>query len=313
MGATEVHDGYRHGCAVLGEEAGTAWCWRVTQNASNNVGQLGNGTLEANGSVFRATQVLTGEGQPLENVASISRAEVNGTSDARASCAVTTDGGLHCWGDLTSLVNDGSPLSSPYAIPITTDGSTPLSGVIQVAVYSGYACAVVDGSPSNQLWCWGQNGRGQLGLGDFLFRRYPTEVVGLDDPARVVAQSYGGYPTTCAIDDSRVRCWGENTAGQTGINSPASPILAPSLVEDMAGDPLTDVVDLHGGYAQFCALRSDQTIWCWGLLHDRYAAAYGPPGIAYLGGTEQGPRYLTSDGVYHIGNATRDPDCGELP
>jgi hypothetical protein len=310
VGVTEVHDGYRHGCAVLGAAA-TAWCWRVAQNLSNNVGQLGNGTLEASGPLYRATQVLTGEGQPLENVASISRAEVNGSVDSRASCAVTTDGGLHCWGEMRWLVNDGTPLSSPYAIPITTNGTAPLSGVIQVAVYAGHACAVVAAEPSNQLWCWGQNGSGQLGLGDTIFRRYPTQVVGLDDPSRVVAQSYGGYPTTCALDDSRVRCWGENRAGQTGINSAQSPIFAPSLVEDMAGDPLTEVVDLHGGSAQFCALRNDRTIWCWGNRYDRYAAATGLPGIAYLGGTEAGPRYLTSDGVYHI--ATREPNCGELP
>ncbi|HKE13383.1 MAG TPA: hypothetical protein VKB80_00845 [Kofleriaceae bacterium] len=311
LGVTGVHDGFTHGCAVLGA-AQTAWCWRV--NASGNfAGQLGNGTTDASGPLYRATQVLTGPGEPLEGVASISRAEINGSSDARASCAVTTSGGLYCWGDLRWLVNGGVALTSPYAVPITTDGATPLSGVLQVAVYAGHACAVVQGDRSTELRCWGANGSGQLGQGDTTRRQYPTPVAGLDSPSKVVAQSYGGYPTTCAIDDSRVRCWGENRSGQIGANRPDAQIATPILVTTMDGATLEDIQDLHGGNAQFCAFTGDRAVWCWGNQYERYATAYGITNIVALGGTEAGPRYLTSDGVYHIGNTAVQPSCGSLP
>ena len=307
-----VHDGLRHGCARLGT-AETAWCWRINGNDSNFRGQLGNGTLEPDGPTYRATQVLTADG-PLGDVAAISYAELNGVVEAGATCAATTTGELHCWGDLTHLKNNQVQLYSPYAVPILTDdGVTPLSGVVQVAVNVRYACAVVAGKETNQLWCWGENTRGQLGQGDLTFRRYPTLVNGVDNPTKAVTQGYGVFASTCAIDDSRVRCWGANHVGQTGNNSLVNPTLAPSLVQDMAGAPLDDVVDLHGGFSQFCALRSDRTIWCWGQAYDRYAAPYATPDVALLGGTQSGPRYLTTDGVYHVGNTSRDPNCGELP
>jgi hypothetical protein len=83
----------------------------------------------------------------------------------------------------------------------------------------------------------------------------------------------------------------------------------------MDGTPLDDVVDLHGGYAQFCARKSSDTVWCWGRFYEGYASAYGITNIVLLGGTDGGaaPRYLTSDGVYHIGNTARAPNCGILP
>jgi hypothetical protein len=306
-----VHDGFTHGCAVLGE-ARTAWCWRVTANG-NAVGQLGNGTADLSGPIRRATQVLTGANEPLEDVVAISYAEPNGSIDARASCAVTAGGQLYCWGNLTWLANGGTTLSSPLAVPILTDQGAPLSGVSQAAAYQGYGCAVVAGAGSSELWCWGQNGSGEVGVGDRTPHPYPIRVPGLDSPSKVVAHSYGGYPTTCVLDGEQVRCWGENFWGEVGNDSPDNPILAPSLVTVTGGDPLDDVVDLHGGYANFCARRSDDTIWCWGNGHERYATAYPIPEIVALGGTEQAPRFLTSDGVYHMGNTARDPNCGTLP
>jgi alpha-tubulin suppressor-like RCC1 family protein len=115
------------------------------------------------------------------------------------------------------------------------------------------------------------------------------------------------------IDDSRVRCWGQNNFGQVGADRPEATVLAPTLVTRMDGEPLDDVASLHGGNAQFCAFTADAAVWCWGYGYERYAAAYGITNIVALGGTEAGPRYLTSDGVYHVGNAAVDPSCGELP
>ena len=310
LGAAGVHDGYFHGCAVR-ETDSTAWCWRVRANG-NLSGQLGNGTMDGSGPIFRATQVMTAAGEPLQDVASISYTEVNGSVGASGACAVTTDGGLYCWGDLRWIVNGGDALLSPYAVPITTDGATLLSGVTQAAVYAGYACAVRQGTPA-QLWCWGQNGSAQLGQGDTTPRQYPTRVQGLDGPSRAVLHSYGGYPTTCVVDESRVRCWGQNGAGQVGADKPEQSVLAPALVTTMDGEPLDDVVDLHGGNAQFCAFTGSQAVWCWGQRYQRYAGAYGVTNVVALGGTEAGPRYLTSDGMYHIGDTVIEPECGVLP
>ena len=61
---TGAQEADHHGCAVLGT-AQTAWCWR-TDADGNNHGQLGNGTMDMSGPVFRATQVMTAVDQPLD-------------------------------------------------------------------------------------------------------------------------------------------------------------------------------------------------------------------------------------------------------
>lgn len=50
-----------------------------------------------------------------------------------------------------------------------------------------------------------------------------------------------------------------------------------------------------------------------GWFYQRYASAYPIPNIVKLGGTEAGPRFLTGDGLYHIGDDLREPDCATLP
>ena len=138
-----VHEGYTHGCAVQGASK-TAWCWRTTA-AGNSYGQLANGATDTTGPLFRATQVLTGANAPLTNVVAIS----SGSPDSwgLSSCAIVTGGKLYCWGNVRYIANDGSAaLRATYAIPVTTDGVTLLTGVEQVTL-GGSAF----GSHSNDL------------------------------------------------------------------------------------------------------------------------------------------------------------------
>jgi alpha-tubulin suppressor-like RCC1 family protein len=76
------------------------------------------------------------------------------------TCAVLETGDLSCWGDnyagqlgLGHTVNQPAP-SAPIAV-----------GGRAVAVATGYrhTCVVIEGGA---VKCWGDNGAGQLGLGD---------------------------------------------------------------------------------------------------------------------------------------------------
>jgi hypothetical protein len=64
-------------------------------------------------------------------------------------------------------------------------------------------------------------------------------------------------------------------------------------------------------------VRNDQTLWCWGYSYLNYAAAQPTAmpatGVLAVGhGLSYNPRYLTSDGKYHLGTNVRDPYCGPL-
>lgn len=75
-----------------------------------------------------------------------------------------------------------------------------------------------------------------------------------------------GFNHTCARKlDGRVRCWGENGAGQLGDGVPfeagaRSPALVPQLVVG-----IDDAVQLAAGVGHACAVRRSGAVACWGL------------------------------------------------
>jgi hypothetical protein len=293
------------------------WCWRNVAGG-NASGQLGNGVSDASGPVFRATQVLTGVNQPLTNVTAVSP-----DSFGDSSCASTADGQLYCWGLMTYLTNGGTNLVSPYAIAVTTDGVTPFGGVLQTSINDSYACSIVKGTSTNELWCWGHNTHGQLGTGDMTTRRYPTKVVGPTNPSKVITFGSDEYEAaTCVLDGQNVRCWGANGSGQIGNGSTASPVLAPTLVTLMGGaTALAGVVDIEGGtddntQALVCALTTSNAALCWGNGFQSYPTTYSVANVFSLGTMDNAGagivRLLTTDGTYHIGATTRTPNCGLL-
>jgi Regulator of chromosome condensation (RCC1) repeat len=311
--------GNNYGCAVQGA-SGNSWCWR-TAAAGNNVGQLGSGTMEASGALFRATQVLIATNQPLTGVTQLF---TNHLSGIPATCAIVTGGQVYCWGALTWLANQGTTTNSPYATRITLDGIAPLTGATHMAFGTYTACAVVQGTSAKEVWCWGNNTGGQLGQGDVVARRYPTKVVGIAAPTRVaVADSNAAEAMVCAVDGDRVSCWGGNAVGYTGTGSSAQRVLAPTQVLKMDGvTPLSGIADIRAvgryNYGGFCALTPGLIPVCWGDGFGRaYPDVYVAPNLVSLGHVNSGTfgatvRYLSSDGVYHVGTGTRTPNCGPL-
>ena len=308
-----VQQNYYAACALVA--GGTVSCWEEDMTNGNAVGQLGNGTKTAI-ATYRAVPVLVKAGQPLTHVVSLASGVYT-----PAFCAVTDDKKLWCWGDLTWLVSGGTTNYSPYAQAITQNGQDALTGVIQAALGGSQACAVVEGSPNNTVWCWGASFGEELGQGDKINHQYPVQVPHLSNPSKVVlsrAQNNGdiggcegnntAYSSTCVLDEGAVECWG----GGGGCNGVVS-IPAPTLVVTSASPVLREVIDIQEGYRQFSFLRSDGTAWLWATPNGQ-AAAYGVPQILGVGwgggsGDSAGFRYLTSDGQYHINTTNSKIDC----
>ena len=59
------------------------------------------------------------------------------------------------------------------------------------------------------------------------------------------------------LGDGTAKCWGDN--GQLQLGGTPSP---PRTAVQVAG--LTQVQEIRAGQSHTCAVRSDQTIWCWG-------------------------------------------------
>jgi alpha-tubulin suppressor-like RCC1 family protein len=150
-------------------------------------------------------------------------------------------------------VGDDEPPSS--VLPLELGGpATQISGT----------CALLVGG---LVRCWGENDRGQLGLGH-------TENIGDDEvPASAEPISIGGpalqisssgHRSCALLAGGEVRCWGLGSFGGLGYGN-LDNIGDDELPSDVGpvslGGPAVEVVV---GYAQTCAIRADGALLCWG-------------------------------------------------
>jgi alpha-tubulin suppressor-like RCC1 family protein len=117
-----------------------------------------------------------------------------------------------------------------------------------------HVCIVQDA----RLRCWGNNGSGQLGVGDEDDRDRPTRVGRSEQWLDVAA----GQEHTCALHaPGEVFCWGENSTGQLGLGD-TRPRGEPARITG-----LMDVAQLACGGDNCCALRLSGVLECWGDNH----------------------------------------------
>ena len=114
------------------------------------------------------------------------------------------------------------------------------------------------------LYCWGRNGNGQLGIGnmgsqeDGHWRDRPTKTNNLGSDA--ISVSLGEQHTCAVLDTGVLKCWGRNNHGQVGVGGGGDKD-APQTVNVGSGRTTTSV---YLGYHHTCAILDDQSVKCWG-------------------------------------------------
>lgn len=120
-----------------------------------------------------------------------------------------------------------------------------------VALGKEYSCAIAQG----ELYCWGANPFGELGLGDRERRTTPTRV---GDKTHWTVISLD-YSMTCGIESGMLYCWGANTAGRLGTGDTTTELFT---VPTPIGT-LTQWTSVSVGDGHICGIESGK-LYCWG-------------------------------------------------
>lgn len=171
--------------------------------------------------------------------------------------AAPTDNTLTCWGSNgSSQLGDGG--TTDQAAPVPIGGA--LKGWVKISAGGFHTCAIRRNGVNRELYCWGDNGAGQLGLGDFSGRSQPTRVDADSDWLTVEAAD----STTCGVRGpvaggvGSLWCWGYN---YHNIVAAGATQLYP-LRQQLGTD--TDWADVRVGSGHVCGVKSDKTVRCWG-------------------------------------------------
>jgi alpha-tubulin suppressor-like RCC1 family protein len=263
--AVDVGIGNRYTCALT--DAGSVRCWGL-----NDVGQLGLGHKMNIGDDEppKAAGDLSLGGKAVQLVVTESHA-----------CALLELGAVRCWG--RGAFDEGTAGMLGYGskehvgddeLPSAV-GPVDLPGPVErLATGARHTCAVLrDG----QMFCWGANLYGQLGLGhtDDIGDDETPAVAGAVDVAPVIDLALYANGTCVLFEDGTVQCWGDGLAGSHGhghtntLGDDELPATLPLL--ELGGG---EFVQLAAGGAHVCARTAEGVLRCWGFNH-RGQLGYG--------------------------------------
>lgn len=314
------------GSHVCGIDGGQALCWGSTTRGQAN--GVASGTSNAPCGAFPGLACDVLEPTPLPFATSVSQIALG----ERHTCALGS--ALSCWGDDSySQLGSGSLPATPVELPgawsslYATRGNTPCaiqngqthcwgsfgsstpptrypaldamtslnaSSVIG-AGNAGHGCYL---DSSRELFCFGDNARGQFGngaqtgvsCGNGRCDAGETSATCSSDCGappmsrlrrtyRAISVSWGTQyegAFTCGIrDDEQVECWGRNrrsliaTTLDPGTMRPVEYVYVPTLIAGLAG-----CTAISAGESSACAMCAGD-IWCWGD-HQRGAVGAGP-------------------------------------
>lgn len=248
---TGIAGGNNFSLALSGD--GTVWSWGV-----NNYGQLGDGST-VNRLIPAPVKGVNGTGVLNEVVAIAARTYY--------AVALKRDGTVWAWGrnDYGQL-GDGTTLNKSTPVQVKgTGGAGFLTEIVAVTVGNNHTLAL---KKDGTVWAWGYNIDGRLGDGSMTNRSTPVQVKGPSGNGfltEVMAITAGYRHSVALKKDGAVLAWGYNADGQLG-NGVAGDRNMPSRVKGGAGTGfLTDIKQIAAGKNHTVALKSDGTVWTWGI------------------------------------------------
>jgi alpha-tubulin suppressor-like RCC1 family protein len=241
---------------ALGSD-GRVWAW-----GRNLDGQIGDPDAPAEGSnvVLLPVLVLGPQGQGnLQDIVAIAAGE-------KHSLALDSAGRVYGWGR-NDHSQAGGAAGASKLVPVEVDLSVLPAGVTIKDLAAGDVHTLALAS-NGTVWAWGQNTRGQIGVGEPIFETYAAPVQVLLDGGRgilagIVAIAAAGHHSLALAADGTVWAWGQNDDGRLGDGTttrrPAA--VAVDLSPLPAGVKVTAIA---AGQVNSYAVAEDGSLWAWG-------------------------------------------------
>ena len=201
------------------------------------------------------------------------------------SVALTIDGEIYCWGQNNcGQVGSGTTSNQPAPRKITASLMGKFIIVIACSQASSFAL-----TNSGEVYGWGYNGSGQLGIGNNLNQANPHKVEALSKV--VITNIVCGFGHTVILtDEGSLWTWGANSYGQLGSGNKANS-LSPVLIASDKGH-FIEIGAIHYSNTTVAMIQTG-CIFAWGLcrgqsvvipmetrfhsINDAFAALSTPP------------------------------------
>jgi alpha-tubulin suppressor-like RCC1 family protein len=247
---------------------GRAWAW-----GSNIVGQLGLGDTIVTSYGYISSNRTT-PSLIESDIGWVVFEDISGLSAGVSfGIALKTDGTLWSWGangagqlGLGDTFSSDAPTqiglysSDRFLVQADSDWmSVPMAG-------SSYHITAL--KTNNTLWAWGDNGYGQLGMGDIgdgllgspnTNRITPTQIGTESDWLSVAV---GGFNTSGIKTNNTLWAWGDNTFGQLGDGTYDTRTTPRQI--GTTSDWSTAAVGSNIYGAHSIGLKTNGTLWAWG-------------------------------------------------
>uniref|UniRef100_A0AAX7SU83 BTB domain-containing protein n=1 Tax=Astatotilapia calliptera TaxID=8154 RepID=A0AAX7SU83_ASTCA len=243
---------------VIATADGEVYAW-----GHNGYSQLGNGTTN-----HGLTPALVSTNLLSKRVTEVA-------CGSHHTIALTTDGEVYAWGyNNSGQVGSGSTANQPTPRRV----SSCLQNKIVVNIACGQLCsmAVLD---NGEIYGWGYNCNGQLGLGNNGNQQTPCRIAALQGVN--IVQVACGYAHTLALtDEGFVYAWGANSYGQLGTGNKSNQALPTPINTDK--ERIVEVAACHTSHTSAAKTQSGQVLM-WGQCRGQAVAS---PHLAHFSSTD---------------------------
>ncbi|XP_028275745.1 RCC1 and BTB domain-containing protein 2 [Parambassis ranga] len=233
---------------VIATADGEVFAW-----GHNGYSQLGNGTTN-----HGLTPALVSTNLLSKRVTEVA-------CGSHHTIALTTDGEVYAWGyNNSGQVGSGSTANQPTPRRV----SSCLQSKVVVNIACGQLCsmAVLD---NGEIYGWGYNCNGQLGLGNNGNQQTPCRIAALQGVN--IVQVACGYAHTLALtDEGFVYAWGANSYGQLGTGNKSNQALPTLITTDK--ERMVEVAACHTSHTSAAKTQSGQVLM-WGQCRGQAVAS----------------------------------------